>query len=93
MSLSSLFLGSFHIFLSVLDIVPPEQVIDIGREARLECLTEERDRASILWRKDGEVISPSSNIVQASKMSEFIRFFIVRSMNVIWIKICFNILL
>ena len=56
----------FDMFLPVLDIVPPEQVIDIGREARLECLTEERDRASILWRKDGEVISPSSNIVQAS---------------------------
>ena len=44
--------------------MPPEQVIDIGRQARLECLTEERDRTSILWRKDGEVIPPSSNIVQ-----------------------------
>ena len=51
-----------HFF--ILDIVPPEQVIDIGRQARLECLTEERDRASIIWRKDGDIISPSSNIVQ-----------------------------
>ena len=29
----------------------------------MECLTEERDRGSIVWRKDGEVVSPSANVV------------------------------
>ena len=34
-------------------MVPSEQIIDIGRKARLECLTEERDRGAVAWRKDG----------------------------------------
>ena len=36
-----------------LDVVPSEQIIDIGRQARLECLTEDRDRSAITWMKDG----------------------------------------
>ena len=35
------------------DLFPAEQVIDIGCQAHMQCLTEERDRATILWRKDG----------------------------------------
>ena len=38
-------------FLYFSDVVPSEQIIDIGRKARLECLTEARDRPSIVWRK------------------------------------------
>ena len=37
-------------------MVPSEQIIDIGRKARLECLTEERDRGAIEWRKDGRAL-------------------------------------
>lgn len=47
----------------VADVVPADQVVDIGRQARLECLTEERDRASITWRKDGQLILPSPNLL------------------------------
>ena len=36
------------------DVVPSEQIIDIGRQARLECLTEDRDRSAITWMKDGQ---------------------------------------
>ena len=43
----------FHPFA---DVVPSEQIIDIGRKARLECLTEERDRGAISWRKDGRAL-------------------------------------
>ena len=39
--------------LSIADLVPAEQVIDIGHQAHVQCLTEEKDRAAILWRKDG----------------------------------------
>ena len=44
---------TFHPFA---DVVPSEQIIDIGRKARLECLTEERDRGAISWRKDGRAL-------------------------------------
>ena len=44
------------------DLVPAEQVIDIGRAAHMQCLTEERDRATILWRKDGLVLSSNNRI-------------------------------
>ena len=43
-------------FLPLADVVPSEQIIDIGRKARLECLTEERDRGAIEWRKDGRAL-------------------------------------
>ena len=36
------------------DVVPSEQIIDIGRQARLECLTEDRDRSAVTWMKDGQ---------------------------------------
>ena len=39
-----------------LDVVPSEQIIDIGRQARLECLTEDRDRSAITWMKDGQAL-------------------------------------
>ena len=42
--------------------MPAEQVIDIGRAAHMQCLTEERDRATILWRKDGLVLASSNRI-------------------------------
>lgn len=38
-------------------MVPAEQVIDIGRQAHMQCLTEERDRATITWKKDGMTLS------------------------------------
>ena len=38
------------------DVVPSEQIIDIGRQARLECLTEDRDRSAITWMKDGQAL-------------------------------------
>ena len=47
-------IGSIFPFFA--DVVPSEQIIDIGRKARLECLTEERDRGAIEWRKDGRAL-------------------------------------
>ena len=44
-------------------MVPSEQIIDIGRQARLECLTEEKDRGSIEWRKDGKSLPKYNRIV------------------------------
>ena len=44
------------------DLVPAEQVIDIGRAAHMQCLTEERDRTTILWRKDGLVLASNNRI-------------------------------
>lgn len=47
----------------LLDVVPSEQIIDIGRQARIECLTEEKDRSSITWRKDGKELPSHARIV------------------------------
>ena len=44
-------------------MVPSEQIIDIGRKARIECLTEEKDRNSITWRKDGKKLPKHARIV------------------------------
>jgi len=44
-------------------VVPSEQIIDIGRKARLECLTEERDRSSIVWKKDGQALPNHARFV------------------------------
>ena len=42
--------------------MPAEQVIDIGRQAHMQCLTEERDRATIFWRKDGLTLASTNRI-------------------------------
>ena len=48
-------LSIIYVFLFFfVDVVPSEQIIDIGRQARLECLTEDRDRSAITWMKDGQ---------------------------------------
>ena len=49
--------------LSIPDLVPAEQVIDIGRQAHMQCLTEERDRATIIWRKDGHLLQSSTRVI------------------------------
>ncbi len=36
-------------FLFILDVIPSEQIIDIGRQARLECLTENKNGLTITW--------------------------------------------
>ncbi len=54
-------------FPSVTDVVPSEQVIDIGRQARLECLTEERDRESVVWRKDGHKLPKNARLEKKNK--------------------------
>nr|XP_040568004.1 Down syndrome cell adhesion molecule-like protein Dscam2 isoform X1 [Lepeophtheirus salmonis] len=51
-----------------IDVVPSEQIIDIGRKARLECLTESRDRDSIHWKKDGRDL-PSHNRILTNKQT------------------------
>ena len=48
---------------SISDLVPTELVIDIGRQAHKQCLKEERDRSTILWRKDGMALQSSSGAV------------------------------
>ena len=48
-------------------MVPVEQIIDIGRQARMECLTEERDRDSIIWRKDVEGVPSNSRIISSKQ--------------------------
>lgn len=49
-------------------MVPSEQIIDIGRKARLECLTEERDRGSITWRKDGKSLPRHARVVATKQV-------------------------
>ena len=55
------------------DVRPPEQVIDLGRKARLECLTggdessksEHHTRHHITWMKDGKLLPNRTRIVLA----------------------------
>ncbi len=49
-------------------MVPSEQIIDIGRKARLECLTEDRDRDSIRWRKDGADLPRHARVVATKQV-------------------------
>ena len=54
--------------LSILDIIPKEQVVDIGRQARMECIveTEEGDdsgRHVITWMKDGQPLPNRTRII------------------------------
>ena len=51
-----MYCSNFDIDGFFLDVVPSEQIIDIGRQARLECLTEDRDRSAITWMKDGQAL-------------------------------------
>ena len=44
-------------------MVPSEQIIDIGRQARLECLTEDRDRSAVTWMKDGQPLPNHPRII------------------------------
>ena len=51
-----------------LDIIPKEQVVDIGRQARMECIveTEEGDdsgRHVITWMKDGQPLPNRTRII------------------------------
>ena len=57
-----LFIHKFDRKYLIVDLVPAEQVIDIGRQAHMQCLTEERDRATIFWRKDGLTLSSTNRI-------------------------------
>ena len=57
----------FPIF-PILDIIPKEQVVDIGRQARMECIveTEEGDdsgRHVITWMKDGQPLPNRTRII------------------------------
>ena len=45
------------------EIVPTEQVIDIGRQARLECLSETRMTDHVTWMKDGKLLPNRTRIV------------------------------
>ena len=45
------------------DVVPSEQIVDIGRQARLECLTETKNGQTITWMKDGLPMSSHRRIV------------------------------
>ena len=58
----------YNIFFLLSDVVPSEQIIDIGRQARLECLTEEKDRASISWRKDGKPLPGHDRVVDSGRV-------------------------
>ncbi len=60
--------NTFIFLFSPADVVPSEQIIDIGRQARLECLTEERDRGSIVWRKDGRSLPGHARVVEARQV-------------------------
>ena len=60
---SPVLIKSFKSQLNISDLVPAEQVIDIGRQAHMQCLTEERDRATILWRKDGMTLQSSTRVI------------------------------
>ena len=44
------------------DIIPREQIIDIGRRARMECIVENRN-SHITWMKDGQLIPNKTRIV------------------------------
>ena len=53
----------FSFYFIFLDVVPSEQIIDIGRQARLECLTEDRDRSAVTWMKDGQPLPNHPRII------------------------------
>ena len=52
-----------YFYFIFLDVVPSEQIIDIGRQARLECLTEDRDRSAVTWMKDGQPLPNHPRII------------------------------
>ena len=52
------------------DIIPAEQVVDIGRQARMECIVETADGESdsgsrnvITWMKDGQPLPNRTRII------------------------------
>ena len=47
--------------------MPAEQLIDLGRAAHMQCLTEERDRAAITWTKDGRALATSGRVSAAGQ--------------------------
>ena len=47
--------------------MPAEQLIDLGRAAHMQCLTEERDRAAISWTKDGRALATSGRVSAAGQ--------------------------
>ena len=61
--LANYFIWESSTVFSISDLVPAKQVIDIGRQAHMQCLTEERDRVTILWRKDGVALQSSTRVI------------------------------
>ncbi len=67
-----------HLFVYVSDVVPSEQIIDIGRQARLECLTEERHRELITWRKDGKELNKNDKRFVVDSHDSVLRIYNLR---------------
>ena len=63
------------------DVVPSEQIIDIGRQARLECLTEDRDRSAVTWMKDGQPLPNHPRLI-ANRWVTFTKWAFLRSVEV-----------
>ena len=58
------------LILLISDIIPAEQVVDIGRQARMECIVETADGESdsgsrnvITWMKDGQPLPNRTRII------------------------------
>ena len=56
-------------FYCFLDIIPKEQIVDIGRQARMECIVETADGDDsghghvITWMKDGQPLPNRTRII------------------------------
>ena len=64
------FTNDYLLILLISDIIPAEQVVDIGRQARMECIVETADGESdsgsrnvITWMKDGQPLPNRTRII------------------------------
>ena len=58
--------------LVISDIIPAEQVVDIGRQARMECIVETSEgddsgRHVITWMKDGQRLPNRTRIIVSGR--------------------------
>ena len=60
--------ANYELSFAISDIIPAEQVVDIGRQARMECIVETADgddsgRHVITWMKDGQPLPNRTRII------------------------------